>query len=146
MLNPQGSLTPKTFLGGYKSRCLNRSNGGTSYICAYQRFNPTCRDCKLNTTVAGVIPPTPVQHPISTTTPSASSGKGKEKMIADQTNAEQARKRHRVNDGSQIIPIDHVVDLTGPDAERKRHVLPLQPKNPVFTNMPFDDWMFVEFS
>ncbi|CAH9081996.1 unnamed protein product [Cuscuta europaea] len=95
----------------------------------------------------GVIPLAAARHPTPTTTLSASAGKGKEKMVAgDQTNAEQARKRRRGNDGSQLIPIDHVVDLTGPDAEPKKPVLPPQPKNPVLTNMSFDDRMFVEFS
>ncbi|CAH9105951.1 unnamed protein product, partial [Cuscuta europaea] len=69
----------------------------------------------------GVISLIPVRRSIS-------SVKGKEKMIAD-----------------HLIPIDHVVDLTGPEVEPKRSV-PANKPTPVLTATPIDDRMFVEFS
>ncbi|CAH9101309.1 unnamed protein product, partial [Cuscuta europaea] len=66
--------------------------------------------------------------------------------IEGSNDAEQARKKRRVDDGSQPIPIDHVVDLTGPEVETRRPVLSSKPKTPVLADMPVDDRMFVEFS
>ncbi|CAH9096143.1 unnamed protein product, partial [Cuscuta europaea] len=86
----------------------------------------------------GVISPIPVRRSIS-------SAKGKEKMIADRDSAEQTRKKRKGNDGDHLIPIDHVVDLTGPEVEPKRSV-PANKQTPVLTATPIDDRMFVEFS
>ncbi|CAH9061895.1 unnamed protein product [Cuscuta europaea] len=133
----RGFITPSKLLAAGIGKFI-------CFLLTRSIFIPLC-SLSFISSFAGVIPPIPVQHPTSTTTPSASSGKGKEKMVIDQTNVEQPRKKRRVDDGSQLIPIDHIVDLTGPDAEPKMPVLP-QPKNPVFTNTPFDDRMFVEFS
>ncbi|CAH9111027.1 unnamed protein product [Cuscuta europaea] len=66
-------------------------------------------------------------------------------MIADRDSAEQTRKKRKGNDGDQLIPIDHVVDLTGPEVEPKRSV-PANKSTPALTDAPIDDRMFVEFS
>ncbi|CAH9118038.1 unnamed protein product [Cuscuta europaea] len=86
----------------------------------------------------GVISPIPVRRSIS-------SAKGKEKMIADRDSAEQTRKKRKGNDGDHLIPIDHVVDLTGPEVEPQRSV-PANKQTPILTATPIDDRMFVEFS
>ncbi|CAH9111600.1 unnamed protein product [Cuscuta europaea] len=86
----------------------------------------------------GVISPIPVRRSIS-------SAKGKEKMIADRDSAGQTRKKRKGNDGDHLIPIDHVVDLTGPEVEPKSSV-PANRPTPVLTATPIDDRMFVEFS
>ncbi|CAH9119810.1 unnamed protein product [Cuscuta europaea] len=67
-------------------------------------------------------------------------------MIVDHASSDQTRKKRKGNDSSILIPVDHVVDLTGPDDKLKRPIIPAQPQTPVFNNTPVDDRMFVEFS
>ncbi|CAH9112659.1 unnamed protein product [Cuscuta europaea] len=96
---------------------------------------------------AGVIPSTAVRRSTPTSTSPTSMVKGKEKITVWALNdADQARKKRRGNDGGQLIPVDHVVDLTGPEVEPKRYVLPPKPKTPVLADMSVNDRMFIEFS
>ncbi|CAH9108858.1 unnamed protein product, partial [Cuscuta europaea] len=100
---------------------------------------------KLLAAGIGVIPSTVVRRSAPTSTP-APSGKGKEKMTpVDSNDADRVRKKRRVDDAIQLIPIDHVVDLTGPETEPKIYV-PAKTKTPVLSDVPADDRMFVEFS
>ncbi|CAH9077877.1 unnamed protein product [Cuscuta europaea] len=95
--------------------------------------------------LSGVISLIPVRRSISAATLTASSGKGKEKMIADHASAEQTRKKRKGNDDNILIPVDHVVDLTGLEAEPKKS-MPAKPTTPTLSDAPIDDRMFVEFS
>ncbi|CAH9112446.1 unnamed protein product, partial [Cuscuta europaea] len=66
-------------------------------------------------------------------------------MIVDHASAEQTRKKRKGNDGKILIPVDHVVDLTGSEAEPKRY-MPAKQKTPALSDASVDDRMFVEFS
>ncbi|CAH9066586.1 unnamed protein product, partial [Cuscuta europaea] len=113
---------------GKHSRVLTRSSFALAIQLSYFLF----------LFLVGVISPIPVRRSIS-------SAKGKEKMIADRDSAGQTRKKRKGNDGDHLIPIDHVVDLTGPEVEPKGSV-PANRPTPVLTATPIDDRMFVEFS
>ncbi|CAH9110823.1 unnamed protein product [Cuscuta europaea] len=132
----RGFITPSNMLSAGIGKCNRVLTRSSSFQFSFLSLIPF---------VVGVISHIPVRRSISAVTPTASSGKGKEKMIADHASAEQTRKKRRGNDGSILIPVDHVVDLTGTEAEPKRSV-PAKPKTLVLSDTPVDDRMFVEFS
>ncbi|CAH9104515.1 unnamed protein product [Cuscuta europaea] len=95
-----------------------------------------------------MIPSVEANRPLSFPTLSVLTGKGKEKLtVKAWDDTKQARMRRRGDDGSQLIPVDHIVDLTGPETEVKKPATPLvKPVNSDLVNMSVDDRMLVEFS